>query len=525
MRGAGVQPNQGEVAAFLADPRIHGGQPVERIDTHGAMVFLAGDRAYKLKRAVLFPYMDFSTVERRRAACEAEVRLNRRTAPNLYLAAEAVRRRPDGRLALGGAGEVVDWVVVMRRFDSAALLDRMADRGALTEALMRALAEAIAAFHDAAEPRPDQGSADAMAWVIEDNVAELRGEPGLFPVDAVDRLARRSTAALDRVRPLLERRRAAGAVRLCHGDLHLGNVCLIDGRLDGRPTLFDCIEFDDRIAAVDVLYDAAFLFMDLEHRGLRRLANVVANRYLELRDGYDGLALLPLFLSARAAVRAKTGASAAAAQGDLAWAAALRTQAADYLERALGFLAPPPPCLVAVGGLSGTGKTTLARALAAELGAAPGAVVLRSDVLRKRLLGLDEGARLGPAGYRADVTARAYATLAERARAVVSAGHAAIVDAVCANPDERAVIERAAREAGVTFRGLWLEADEATLVARVAARGDASDATPAVVRRQSGYSLGSVAWARIDARGDVVQTKHRAAAAIAGRKAPRAGGD
>lgn len=492
--------DQRSVAAFLADPASHGGVAVERVDTHGALVFLAGDRAYKMKRAVRFPYMDFSTLPRRQAACAAEVRLNRRTAPDLYLGVETVVRRPDGRLTLGGPGTPVEELVVMRRFIEAQRFDRLAERGALTPERMAGLADQVAAFHDSAEPCPGAGGAAAMRWVVAENIAELRQAPDLFAPETVAALAARSAAALDRLAPLLDRRRDEGRVRRCHGDLHLRNIVM----MDDRPVVFDAIEFNDDLAVIDVFYDLAFLLMDLEHRGLRPLANRVLNRYLERTGDVEGLGPLPLFLSARAVVRAKVGASAAAVgQADLEAARALRTEATAYLDHALAFLSPAPARLVAVGGLSGSGKSTLARALAPMLDPAPGAVVLRSDVARKRRMGVDEHVRLSEKGYHADITAAVYEDIVRSAGLALRSGHAVVTDAVYARPSERQAIEAVAAASAVPFTGFWLHADEPALVARVGARThDASDATPEIVHRQLGYALGEITWQPIDASGD-----------------------
>ena len=468
------QDDQSAVIAFLGDPRTHGGRAAERIDTHAAMIFLAGTRACKLKRAVRFPYLDFSTREKRRQACESELALNRRTAPALYQAVEPVVRRADGRLALGGPGEPLDWVVVMRRFDGDMLFERLAGRGALTPDLMRRLAEAVAAFHDRAVRRPDGGGAAAMRAIAADNLAELRQRPELFPHTRVERLAALSEAALARHGALLDARARAGLVRHCHGDLHLRNIVL----WEGRPTLFDCIEFDESFAVIDVLYDLAFLLMDLDHRGLRPLGNAVLNRYLEATGDLEGLALLPLFLATRAAVRAKIDAAAAAVQPDPAKARALEATAAAYLDQAVSTLDPPAPRLVAVGGLSGTGKTTLARGLAPDLGPTPGALILRSDVLRKHLMQVDETDRLPAEAYTPAVTRRVYEEISRRAELALNAGHAVLADAVYGRPDERHAIEAAAERTGAAFRGVWLEAGMAARVGRVAVRtGDASAAT------------------------------------------------
>lgn len=487
---------QEEVIAFLGDPRTHGGLAVERIDTHAASVFLAGDRALKLKRAVRYPYLDYSTVEKRHAACVEELSINRRTAPALYRGVAAIRRGDDGRLRLDereGADGAVDWLVSMARFPDEALFDRMAERQALTPVLMRRLAERIAAFHRDAQPRPDGGGVEAMRAVADGNVMDLRAAPDLFPAAVVDQLGERTGDALDRLAPVLEERRRAGFVRHGHGDLHLRNIVL----LDGEPTLFDAIEFDEALAVADVFYDLAFLLMDLDHRGLRPLGNAVLNRYLEETGDCAGLAALPLFLSLRAAVRAKVSGAALRLAG--AADEALVGEARRYLDQALGALEPVPARLVAVGGLSGSGKTRLAQGIAPELGPSPGAVVLRSDVLRKRLCGVADSDRLPAEGYAPAMTERVYGELYRGAAAVLAAGHAVVVDAVSARPDERNRIAEVAAGAGVRFDGIWLEAPLTERVERVTnRRNDASDATAELVERQESYDLGSIGWARLD---------------------------
>jgi aminoglycoside phosphotransferase family enzyme/predicted kinase len=493
-----VAGDQSAVLRLLADPATYGTgvTEVQRIDTHGAIVFLAGDRAYKIKRAVAYPYMDFSTLERRRQFCLREREINSRTAPDLYLDVLPVTRDAQG-LHLGGDGEAVEWVVVMRRFDQAKLLSNLAEAGQLTPQIMTALADAIADFHACAEPagERDAGSA-AMRWVVQENGEEFGERGDIFDSAESERLTRQALAQLERHAGLLDDRAQGGLVRLCHGDLHLRNVVL----LDGRPTLFDAIEFNDDIARIDVLYDLAFLLMDLEHRALRPYANLVLNRYLQQRQDVQGLALLPLFLSTRAAVRAKVAASLEAVADDREEKARRREEARAYFHRALNYLAPPPARLVAIGGLSGTGKTTLARALAPDLGRAPGALHLRSDVLRKHLAGADELERLPAEAYSRQASERVYATLGERAAVALAAGQAVIVDAVYARPEERKGLKEIARRAGVRFTGLWLEAAPAVMTERVTRRlGDASDATAAVVERQLEYDIGEVTWRRLDA--------------------------
>jgi hypothetical protein len=532
---------QSEVATYLQDPATHGGRPVERFDTHGAMVFLAGSRAYKIKRAVKFPYMDFSTLAKRKWACEREITFNRRTAPSLYLHTLAINRRGDGGdaddagLVLGGDGEAVEWAVVMRRFDQADLFDRLAQEGGLTGALMTELADAVARFHVTADSvgadsvgadsvgadsvgadpvgadTESSGGSDGLRWVIEETLEEFAERPDLFPLADIEDLRRTARSRLSQTAVVLDQRLAQGFVRRCHGDLHLRNICLIDG----APTLFDCIEFNDRLACIDVFYDLAFLLMDLEHRGLRPLANLVFNRYLQQTGDLTGPGALALFLATRALVRAKVTASAEATQEDAMRREALREEAQTYLQEGMGYLAPAPPGLIAIAGLSGTGKTTLARALAPSLGAAPGAVHLRSDVIRKELWGVGEQDRLPERAYEATATEDVYTVILERAERVLAGGQAVIADAVYAQPGEREALEAMARRLSLPFQGLWLSAEAGTLVTRVQGRtGDASDATAAVVRRQLDYETGPIGWQGLGAGGSAEEVLKAARAML-----------
>ena len=322
--------DQSEVIAFLSRPEAYGAQvaTVERIDTHISIVWLAGRTVYKLKRAVHFDYVDFSTRELRHAACEAEVRVNRRTAPTLYRGVRAVTREADGSLRLGGQGEPLDWLVEMERFDQDTLFDRLASRQQLDPGLMVGLADAIVRLHAGAEPRRDRGGRAGMAWVVDGNASGLVGQgAGVLDAGVCERLTRETRAALDAHADLLDARRDSGLVRLCHGDLHLRNICLVKG----RPTLFDAVEFNEDISCIDLLYDLSFLLMDLWRRDLRLHANIVFNAYLSQTVDLAGLPLLPLFLSCRAAVRAKTSVTAAAVQGDAGRARELERAARKYL--------------------------------------------------------------------------------------------------------------------------------------------------------------------------------------------------
>ncbi|HSP26875.1 MAG TPA: AAA family ATPase [Saliniramus sp.] len=502
-----VVQDQGEAIAFLAGTAAGFGEPVERITTHGSEIFLAGDRAFKLKRAVLFPYLDFSTPEKRLASCGNEVTLNRRTAPEHYLAVRRLTRSRDGRLELDGEGDLVDAVVEMRRFPSDALFDAMARRGELTHGLMDRLAGSIATFHERAEPDTTRGGAENIAGVIAINDAGLR-ESGLVDASEADRFAQRFRDALERHRELLDARARAGKVRRCHGDLILRNIFLHEG----EPTLFDCIDFNADLATIDVLYDLAFLLMDLAHRDLPDHANRVFNRYLDETGEDDGVGLVSFFMAIRAAVRAHVGGAQAAglppekAEPVLAEARAYQAMAEELLQvRA--------PVLVAIGGLSGTGKSTVAAHLAGHVGSAPGARILNSDRLRKAAFGVAPAESLPPEAYRREVSDRVYERMREEARVMLRAGAPVIADAVFDREDERRAIEALAAETDVGFLGIWLDAPLSVLSARVEARTESrrrasaggaseenpSDADIAVLRAQIARDPGEISWMRIDA--------------------------
>ena len=504
------QPANSQDAVFklLGDPATYGGAKVRRCDTHAAVVFLAGDRAIKVKRAVRYPFLDYSILNKREAACRAELEVNRKFAPQLYRRVVPITRQADGSLALDGAGETIEWAVEMTRFDEDRTLDHLAARGELDDALTGKLAVAVAAMHERAEP------ADAAAWIgalegfVRNNTSTFKKHGDLFPQAAVAKLEQQSLAALARLRPLLVARGRQGLIRRGHGDLHLGNIAV----LDGEPIAFDALEFDAVIASGDLLYDLAFLLMDLIESGHERAANRVLNGYFAAARRIadcDGIAALPFFMSLRAAIRAMTTAS----RFDLANTDVAQS-AKTYFNLALALLAPVKPVVDCIGGLSGTGKSLLAWALAPTLAPRPGALIFRSDLERKALYGVAEHDRLPAEAYRPEVSDEIYRILTGKAARVARAGHSVIVDAVFAKPQERAAIETAAAEAGVDCHGLFLVADLPTRLARVGARGpDASDADAAVARQQEGFDLGSVTWTMLDASGspDVTLAKARAA--------------
>jgi aminoglycoside phosphotransferase family enzyme/predicted kinase len=502
--------SQREVFEFLQNPRTYGlSNPVTRIDTHGAAVFLCGADVYKVKRAVRFPFMDFSTLAKRQAACEAEIAVNRANAPGLYLGTVPVTR-DGGALHLGGDGPVVEWTVHLRRFDENATLDRLIGKGSLGASLIDSLAQAILASHRRAPVGDGAAATAALRQALEETSDELVKATDLFPAGESEALGAALRAAFDRVEPLLLRRGAAGQVRLCHGDLHLGNIVLIEN----APVLFDAIEFNDDIATIDILYDLAFLIMDLCKHDRRDDANRLLNRYIssaqDVARQIEGLAAFPLFLSLRAAIRARVlWERMRLAPGP----SSQRQEALPYFSAAGAFLRPVPPCLIAIGGVSGTGKTTLARAIAPEIGLAPGALHLRSDVERKRHFHVEETGQLPAKAYGPGVSQTVYGKLRTLTEAALGAGRSVVVDATYRDAGERSAIEIVAKRANVPFHGIWLDAPVETLMRRVTERqGDASDATSEVVAEQAQAPALDIAWHRIDtSRGwDAVKSTARA---------------
>lgn len=510
---AAAAAGQQRVIDFLDASGFGAASGGKRIDTHASMVFLRGDRALKIKRAIRLPFLDYSTLEKRKRACEEELRVNADNAPELYRGIVAIACNPDGSLEIGGAGIPVEWAVEMKRFDEERALDRVAASTTIDPSLASAVAEAILRSHHRAPRTGGETWFSSIASVINRNTDKFRSTSGL-DVAAIERLHALSHASATRLQPLLGARARLGFVRRCHGDLHLANIALVDN----RPLLFDAIEFDPVIATTDILYDLAFTLMDLVQFDQKAAANVVFNRYLAGAGDEDiaGLGLLPLFLSMRAAIRAhvlfvkseQAGASEAA-----------RQQATLYFDLAGRLIAPGPPSLVAIGGLSGTGKSLLARGLAGLLDPPPGALIVRSDVIRKRLFGVSETTALPEAAYQAETTERVYEKLSKLAERVLDQGCSVVLDAAYLRESEREKISGLAGERHVSFVGLFLNADLATRLARIEQRrNDASDATPQVALMQETFDIGTVDWHVIDASGTAEDTLRQASDWLSDRR-------
>jgi aminoglycoside phosphotransferase family enzyme/predicted kinase len=470
-----IPPDQQEVADFLAG--LAGGPPTE---THVSAVFIGRDTVWKLKKAVRMPFLDFHTKAARAHFLQRELELNQPAAPDIYRDVVGITRKPDGSLEFSH-DDPIDFVLRMARVPDRDFLDVMATDNRLTPALLDALADTVAAYHANRTPLHGRDAVETMRRITEGNThAALLAR---LPSDDVLAWKRQMMAAIKARQPWLAARPCADHIRRCHGDLHLGNLCL----WDGKPVPFDALEFDENLATIDVAYDLAFLLMDLDHRVGRAAANRVMNRYVARTGDADLPGGLPIFLSQRAMVRAHVLASS-------------RQDGSAYLAAALAYLQPATPVTIAIGGLQGTGKSTLARALAPEIGPAPGALILRSDEIRKRLFGLPPEARLPQDAYNEEANTATNTALVEQAQTAAATGHAVIVDATFLDRTVRTTLADAIAPTGMRFLGIWLHAPMKLLEQRITARQpDASDATVAVLRLAARDDPGAGDWLPVDA--------------------------
>lgn len=483
-------PDQATLAAALLDPRVYGNgvTRVDKLETHISYVFMAGPYAYKIKKAVDLGFLDFLTLSARRFYCLEELRLNRRFAPSLYLDVIAITGTADNPM-LGGDGPPIEYAVKMRRFSQDDLLSQVLARGALSPGLVDRLAERIADIHAAADvstSRDEYGTPAAVRQPVLDNFLRIRASDSdsgkNADLDFLEQWTRAQCRALDAV---FNARKNSGFVRECHGDLHLGNVALVDNTV----TIFDCLEFNPGFRWIDVMNEVAFLVMDLHDRQRSDLAWRLLNRYLEITGDYNGLRVLRFYTVYRAMVRAKVHLLRAGQVGDDAdERTRLLAQYRDYVSLAKDQTLPPRPALLITHGLSGSGKTTGAQSLLEAVGA----VRIRSDVERKRLHGLTALARTGSAlasGVYTDyATALTYQRLSDLAKTVIDAGYTVIVDAAFLRRRQRDGFRQLADTLGVPFVILDFVADENVMRARILEREkqrrDASEAGIAVLEHQ-----------------------------------------
>ena len=468
----------------------HAARDIELRETHISWVVLCGEFAYKIKKPVNFGFLDFSTPALRQHFCEQELALNRRFAPELYLAVVPITREEQG-LSFAGDGPVIDHAVKMRRFDEGQLLDRLAARGELDRSLVRELAREFARLHATAPIcRPDAkqqapGTPGILGDAIEQNFTQVRA----YPLTAADRrqlalVAQWTRRHFEQLTPILAQRIIDGRVIDGHGDAHLGNIALIDGSV----RLFDCIEFNPSLRIMDSIAEIAFLTMDLEARGYHDEGHWLLSDYLEYRDDFDGLVLLDLFRSYFAMVRAKVALLREPPGTDSITATAGHADFRRYLAMAHNYCQPGTRFLAITHGVSGSGKSTIAD----KLVAAGGAVRIRSDVERKRLYGLAPEQRSQPRDearlYSAAMSRRTFARLGELAAGVLAAGFAVIVDATFLHRPGRDNFRALATRLDLPFIIIECQASpdqlRQRLVERERHRQDASEAGVKVMESQ-----------------------------------------
>lgn len=454
------------------------------LETHISWIILTGDYAYKVKKPVDFGFLDFTTLEKRRFYCEEELRLNRRFAPEIYLELVAIRGSHSAPRMYGN-GAILDYAIKMREFAQQDLLSSYADSQRLDADLIDAMAVTISEIHANcpwADAQSDYGSAQVVARWSTENISHL--------ADAItDEYLPPGFAALREwhlhdgaISSLIDLRKQQGFVRECHGDLHLGNMALIDERV----TLFDCIEFNPELRWIDVVSEAAFVAMDLQARGFHGYCWRFINRYLQASGDYAGVRLLRYFFVYRALVRAKVEALRVGQLADATRSYPERIKPAlDYIDLAQRWAGQPRGGLILMHGLSGSGKSTVAARLAEALGA----IQIRSDIERKRLFDIAAneatGSMLGEGIYTTDVSELTYRKLGELAQYVIDAGFCVIVDATFLLESQR--LELLRRESTRAFTRIIIDcnAPESELRRRILQRkGDASEATLEVLARQ-----------------------------------------
>ena len=457
----------------LRDPERyrHPVETVDKIETHISWVLLAGEFVYKIKKPLDLGFLDFSTLEKRRFYCREEIRLNRRTAPELYLEVVAIGGTPEDPV-LDSAGEAIEYAVRMRRFDTQAGFDRLLADGRLEHQHVIDLGYRLAELHRIAEVAPPDsrfGSFDDVASPMRDNFTDLERMLADDRRSRLSELNQWSERELERLTPLLQSRQREGFTRECHGDAHLGNVALIDD----RATLFDCIEFSEDLRWIDVISDLAFTVMDLHDRGAPGFAWLLLDEYLARSGDYGGVRLLALYMVYRALVRAKV--NAFRLDDDNTDQHKVLSQIDDYLGLAETISRQHRPAVLITMGVSGSGKSWLARRLVERAGV----VRMRSDVERKRLHGLAPDAAsesgLGTDLYSKAATERTYRHLAELARPVLCAGVPVLIDAACLKRWQRELFQRLAEELDVSFALIQCDADDDVLRERILRRERVGD--------------------------------------------------
>ena len=466
----------------------HSIDKIELIETHISLVYLTGKYVYKVKKPLKFDFLDFSTIEKRKAACQKELALNRRYAPSMYLETVAICRNGDSFL-VGGKGDAVEYAVKMRQFDNSKLLSNID----LSAELIEELVEVIVDFHNKADLTPASWGFEKITEFVHDNFDALDSySPSIVPEKLLSSVKMRTGKCLSDSQELIKERQSE-FVKHLHGDLHLKNICIFENKI----TMFDGIEFNDEYACSDVWADFAFLLMDLKYRDYRKLAVHARNQYLERTDDFGGLALLALYIAYRACVRAKVNCLSidkSLPEENLV------SSAVKHLEIAEGELKATKPMVFAIGGIPGSGKTTIGKALSQELDL----VHVRSDVVRKHLLKIGLLEKASKETYTEEFSKTVYLETLSRAQLALEAGYSVLIDATFCEDSQRKIVEDFADKHGLDFTGLWCDVSVEIAQERISRRtNDASDANIEVLKAFLKKDYGSIDWNKIDATQEV----------------------
>lgn len=506
-----ILDSQADIIAALSDPKTYSGRvsSVEVRQSHIAILFLAGNKVYKLKRAVLYPDADFSTQEKRRLACVQEMKRSAVYAPDLIEGIKAVRRLKNGRIVIGGkSGKEIDTVLVMKRIPDTDLLNKLLPSDSFDRFEAMDLAEKLAELHGRAKVFKSKWGVDVVRKLILENESILSCFcPDIFEKERVNALTRSSLDSLNKQAKLIRFRQKTGHVRKCHGDLLLSNIAYTNKSF----LFFSPIEYNESLSCVDTLYDLAVVLMDLESKGLRRLTNILFNHYMAYMNDVGGFPLLPLYQSLRAASRAAVCAKKSTLLKGKERRAVIK-EARHYFDLAQHFVSGCCPILIACGGLSGSGKSRVARELGGLLDPAPGAVILRDDIVKKQIVGLAPHQTLDKYYDTPAFEEVVYDVLRQQARMGLSVGSCVIVDALFYDENERKAIEALAVEEGVPFVGFWMDAPITVRAERVQTRKrNPSDVKQAEeLNLQLQFKIGPIKWHKIMTDGPKEKTVQKA---------------